>query len=114
MGSPKQKQKPAKQKAQNSSDSGEESDQESESPVPPRVMMARRPSIIAFSLRTQHYGSFYLRMGAVGKKIYMTELSFLTPVEKSLHLGDYKNIFYSIRNWQYDLQWFRIWTIFRT
>lgn len=66
MNSP-QKLKPVKKKM-HSSDSGDESDRESETPIPPRVQIAaRRPSIIAASLRTQHYGSFYLRMGAVGK-----------------------------------------------
>lgn len=58
-----------KNKHVSSSDSGEESDRESESTSPSSKIQIpiRRPSIIATSLRTQHYGSFYLRMGAVGK-----------------------------------------------
>ena len=58
-----------------SSDSGEQSDhEESESPTEVRkssaktIIAMRRPSVLASAaMGTQHYGSFYLRMGAVGK-----------------------------------------------
>ncbi|XP_070502371.1 proton channel OtopLc isoform X2 [Chironomus tepperi] len=66
-----------------SSDSGDQSDQEesSESPEEKRkpssktIMSMRRPSVLASAaMGTQHYGSFYLRMGAVafgiGSMIY--------------------------------------------
>lgn len=61
-----------------SSDSGDESDRESESTSPSAKIQIpiRRPSIIATSLRTQHYGSFYLRMGAVGKILILAGLAF--------------------------------------
>lgn len=61
-----------------SSDSGDQSDQEesSESPEEKRkpssktIVSMRRPSVLASAaMGTQHYGSFYLRMGAVGKLI---------------------------------------------
>lgn len=52
-----------------SSDSGEESDHESESSQEPKVIIPmRRPSMLAAgSSGAQLLGSFYLRMGAVGK-----------------------------------------------
>ena len=69
-----------------SSDSGDQSDQEesSESPEEKRkpssktIVSMRRPSVLASAaMGTQHYGSFYLRMGAVGelvkKIIFMTK-----------------------------------------
>ena len=58
-----------------SSDSGDQSDQEESESSPPEVrkpssktiVPMRRSSIMASAaLGTQHYGSFYLRMGAVG------------------------------------------------
>jgi hypothetical protein len=53
-------------------DSGDESDRETGStnrPKPQKLSMpSRRSSILAAAAeRTQHYGSFYLRMGAVGE-----------------------------------------------
>lgn len=61
-------------KSSSTSDSGEETDRdESETshsserrPSARTIMAMRRPSMIAASLKSQHYGSFYLRMGAVG------------------------------------------------
>lgn len=68
--------KPRRSKGTSSSsdDSGDQSDQE-ESESPPEIrkpssktiVAMRRPSVLASAaLGTQHYGSFYLRMGAVG------------------------------------------------
>lgn len=60
-------------KNSSSSDSGEQSDHEStetsrqsERKTSKTIVAMRRPSIMAASLKSQHYGSFYLRMGAVG------------------------------------------------
>jgi hypothetical protein len=64
-----------------SDDSGDESDQEESESSHKRsarkasknIVNARRPSILAASAvasRTQHFGSFYLRMGAVGKYLF--------------------------------------------
>lgn len=64
------------------SDSGDESDRESDSGtsttnrrVTNAVTSIRRQSLLSSSLshqRRHHYGSFYLRMGAVGKLIQST------------------------------------------
>lgn len=44
----------------------------------------RRPSIMASAaLKTQHYGSFYLRMGAVGN--YAFSLHFMKPQNLSVY-----------------------------
>ena len=50
----------------------DESDTESSNstdskPIPSTIPSARRPSLLAPLGRQHHYGSFYLRMGAVGK-----------------------------------------------
>lgn len=63
------------------SDSMEESDTESGScgtKHVPNVVTARRPSLLQPLGRQHHYGSFYLRMGAVGKvlQINMRESVF--------------------------------------
>lgn len=67
-------------KNSSSSDSGEQSDHEStetsrqsERKSSKTIVAMRRPSIMAASLKSQHYGSFYLRMGAVGN--YSSSLS---------------------------------------
>lgn len=63
---------PTRAQRATSSDSGDETDQEeSESShhsarKQSRSIQMRRPSIMAAGLKSQHYGSFYLRMGAVG------------------------------------------------
>jgi hypothetical protein len=65
---------PARHPKTTSSDSGDDSDhEESESsesarkPSARTIVSMRRPSIMASAaLKSQHYGSFYLRMGAVG------------------------------------------------
>lgn len=73
------------------SDSGDESDRESESGtsttnrgVTNAVSPIRRQSLLSSSLshqRRHHYGSFYLRMGAVGK----CNLIYSTPLKKKIN-----------------------------
>lgn len=71
-------------KNSSSSSSGERTDQEdSDTSSPPSarkssrtIVAMRRPSIMAASLKTQHYGSFYLRMGAVGKYKHTSSFPF--------------------------------------
>lgn len=65
---------PAKTPKTSSSDSGDDSDhEESDSSLNDRktsrtIVAMRRPSIMAAAaMKTHHYGSFYLRMGAVGE-----------------------------------------------
>lgn len=68
---------PLKTKAQKSSstnDSGDDSDhdetessEESARKASRTIVSMRRPSVMAAALKAHHYGSFYLRMGAVGK-----------------------------------------------
>lgn len=69
---------PAKAPKTSSSDSGDESDHEESSSSQSSsqsarkssrtIVAMRRPSIMAAAaLKTHHYGSFYLRMGAVGE-----------------------------------------------
>lgn len=65
----------------------------------------RRPSILLVAGR-HHYGSFYLRMGAVGKLLKRWQ------VTGERHF--YCFYFFSFWNWQHDLFWFRIWAIFWT
>jgi hypothetical protein len=63
-----------------SSESGAQSDHESDSSTPASarktsrtIVSMRRPSIMAAAaLKSQHYGSFYLRMGAVGNYTFTT------------------------------------------
>lgn len=53
----------------NASDSMDESDTDSTSThrrIPPAIQV-RRPSLLSPLGRQHHYGSFYLRMGAVGE-----------------------------------------------
>ena len=64
---------PARMSHSSTSDSGEESERESESSHRSRrkgsksIVAMRRPSIMAATTRAEHhFGSFYLRMGAVG------------------------------------------------
>lgn len=60
-------------KSSSSNDSGEDSDHDdTESSESQRIrslrsVNLRRPSVMAAALKAHHYGSFYLRMGAVGK-----------------------------------------------
>lgn len=62
----------AKTRSTSASESMDESDTDSTSThrnkrMPPAISSARRPSLLSPLGRQHHYGSFYLRMGAVGK-----------------------------------------------
>lgn len=68
----------SKEQKSSSNDSGDDSDHddtessdESARRAASRMIVSmRRPSVMAAELKAHHYGSFYLRMGAVGKFIY--------------------------------------------
>lgn len=94
-------------KNSSSSDSGDQSDHEStetsrqsERKSSKTIVAMRRPSIMAASLKSQHYGSFYLRMGAVGNYFSFLSLfqfhkcnrkSFLSAPKFTFHLTKPQN-----------------------
>lgn len=82
---------PSRPQKSSTSDSGDETDRE-ESDSSHRstrkssrtILAMRRPSIMAAAaLKTQHYGSFYLRMGAVGNYAFL--LRFMKPQNSSVY-----------------------------
>ena len=56
-----------------------ESDTESQTSIPRRMSVCRRPSMLLTTGR-HHYGSFYLRMGAVGKTIVLFFISKILKI----------------------------------
>jgi hypothetical protein len=96
---------PETSKGKEESISDEESDNDtgetSADTVSSQLYNRSRRSSLPTVTKQNHYGSFYLRMGAVGNR---------PPSRSPTGI----NWFYcSIRNWEHDLFRFRIWTIFR-
>lgn len=90
-------------------DSMDESDTDSNSVhhrLPPPIPV-RRPSLLSpLGRRDAHYGSFYLRMGAVGKCPPPVLLQSFVHIILILNVVNY-----SLWNWQHDLFGLGIWPV---
>lgn len=85
-----------------STDSGERSDSEDDTvSSEPKVMIPTRRMSLSSSAtsRIQHFGSFYLRMGAVGTVCERWFLNHTTVIYDHFSPRNH----FSIRHWQHDL-----------